>query len=110
VFQPVLFIALVVISITQAAAGSFTRDTLTLYAVGVPFMVSGLWIDFKLFGKINDKTFRKTVLVLLLFAGFVVDRVDAGRDLSRGNRARRRMIRPHRNRRDAVQLEHQSWI
>jgi hypothetical protein len=35
----------------------------------VPFMVSGLWIDFKLFGKINDETFRKTVLVLLLFAG-----------------------------------------
>lgn len=68
-FQPVLFIAFVMISITQAAAGSFTRDTLTLYAVGVPFMVSGLWIGFKLFGKINDETFRKTVLVLLLFAG-----------------------------------------
>jgi uncharacterized membrane protein YfcA len=32
-------------------------------------MVSGLWIGFKLFGKINDETFRKTVLVLLLFAG-----------------------------------------
>lgn len=69
VFQPVLFIAFVVISISQAVAGSFTRDTLTLYAVGVPFMVSGLWIGFKLFGKINDETFRKTVLVLLLFAG-----------------------------------------
>lgn len=69
VFQPVLFIAFVVISISQAVAGSFTRDTLTLYAIGVPFMVAGLWIGFKLFGKINDETFRKTVLVLLLFAG-----------------------------------------
>ncbi|KJC35855.1 permease [Bradyrhizobium sp. LTSP885] len=69
VFQPVLFIAFVVISISQAAAGSITRDTLALYALGIPFMVAGLWSGFKLFGKIDDETFRKSVLVLLLFAG-----------------------------------------
>ncbi|MGY3534934.1 putative membrane protein YfcA [Bradyrhizobium embrapense] len=63
------FVAFVVISISQAVAGSITRDTLTLYAWGVPFMVAGLWAGFKLFGKINDESFRKTVLVLLLFAG-----------------------------------------
>jgi hypothetical protein len=28
-----------------------------------------LWSGFRLFGKIDDETFRKTVLVLLLFAG-----------------------------------------
>jgi hypothetical protein len=69
VFQPVLFVAFVVISISQAVAGSITRDTLALYGLGVPFMVAGLWSGFKLFGKIDDETFRKTVLVLLLFAG-----------------------------------------
>ena len=69
VFQPVLFVAFVVISISQAVAGSVTRDTLMLYGAGVPFMVAGLWLGFRLFGKINDETFRKTVLVLLLFAG-----------------------------------------
>jgi hypothetical protein len=69
VFQPVLFVAFVVISISQAVAGSITGDTLALYGLGVPFMVAGLWSGFKLFGKINDETFRKTVLVLLLFAG-----------------------------------------
>jgi uncharacterized membrane protein YfcA len=69
VFQPVLFVAFVVISISQAVAGSITRNTLALYALGVPFMVAGLWSGFRLFGKINDETFRKTVLVLLLFAG-----------------------------------------
>ena len=37
-------------------------------------MVAGLWSGFKLFGKIDDETFRKTVLVLVLFAGFFVDR------------------------------------
>jgi uncharacterized membrane protein YfcA len=69
VFQPVLFVAFVVISASQAAAGTITRETLALYALGVPFMVAGLWAGFRLFGKINDETFRKTVLVLLLFAG-----------------------------------------
>jgi hypothetical protein len=62
-------VAFVVISISQAVAGTITGDTLVLYALGVPFMVAGLWSGFKLFGKINDETFRKSVLVLLLFAG-----------------------------------------
>jgi uncharacterized membrane protein YfcA len=69
VFQPVLFVAFVVISVSQAAAGSITWNTLTLYALGVPFLVAGLWSGFKLFGKIDDELFRKTVLLLLLFAG-----------------------------------------
>ncbi|SFH73756.1 sulfite exporter TauE/SafE family protein [Bradyrhizobium sp. Gha] len=69
VFQPVLFVSFVVISISQAAAGSITKETLALYALGVPFMVAGLWSGFRLFGKINDETFRKTVLALLLLAG-----------------------------------------
>jgi uncharacterized membrane protein YfcA len=69
VFQPVLFVSFVVISASQAAAGSITKDTLTIYVLGVPFMVVGLWIGFKLFGKIDDEIFRKTVLSLLLFAG-----------------------------------------
>ncbi|RXH27795.1 permease [Bradyrhizobium nanningense] len=69
VFQPVLFIAFVVISLSQAAAGTLTKETLMLYAMGVPFMVAGLWSGFKLFGTIKDETFRKTVLALLLFAG-----------------------------------------
>jgi uncharacterized protein len=69
VFQPVLFMAFVVISISQAVAGTITRDTLALYALGVPFMAAGLWSGFKLFGKIDDETFRKTVLSLLLLAG-----------------------------------------
>ena len=69
VFQPVLFAAFVVISISQAAAGNITRETLALYALGVPFLVAGLWCGFRLFGKIDDETFRKTVLALLLLAG-----------------------------------------
>ncbi|MCK1544139.1 sulfite exporter TauE/SafE family protein [Bradyrhizobium sp. 147] len=69
VFQPVLFVAFVVISLSQAAAGTITKETLMMYALGVPFMVAGLWSGFKLFGTIDDETFRKAVLALLLIAG-----------------------------------------
>lgn len=69
VFQPVLFAAFVVISISMGATGAFTPETLKLYGLGFPFMLAGLWAGFRLYGTIDDETFRKTVLVLLLFAG-----------------------------------------
>lgn len=69
VFQPVLFAAFVVISISMIATGAVTFETLKLYALGLPFMFAGLWSGFKLYGKIDDETFRKAVLILLLLAG-----------------------------------------
>ena len=69
VFQPVLFAAFVIISIAQLVAGSYTPETLKLYGIGLPFMVAGIWIGFKLYGAINEDTFRKAVLILVLLAG-----------------------------------------
>ena len=69
VFQPILFAAFVIISISQLMAGSYTVDTVKLYGIGLPFMVAGIWIGFKLYGTINDETFRETVLILVLLAG-----------------------------------------
>ena len=69
VFQPVLFAAFVVISVSLAAAGSVTGHTLQLYLLGAPFLLAGLWAGFRLYGKIDDELFRKSVLVLLLFSG-----------------------------------------
>jgi uncharacterized protein len=65
----VLFAAFVIISISQLGVGSYTGETVKLYGIGLPFMVAGIWIGFKLYGSINDETFRKTVLVLVLVAG-----------------------------------------
>ena len=69
VFQPVLFAAFVVISISMGITGAITPETFKLYALGFPLMLAGLWSGFKLYGTIDDETFRKAVLVLLLFAG-----------------------------------------
>jgi hypothetical protein len=40
-----------------------------LYAIGLPFMLASIWIGFKLYGSINDETFRKSVLILVLLSG-----------------------------------------
>ena len=69
VFQPVLFAAFVVISISMGFTGAINWEALTLYALGFPFMLAGLWIGFKLYGAINDETFRRAVLILVLLAG-----------------------------------------
>jgi uncharacterized membrane protein YfcA len=69
VFQPVLFAAFVIIAISQFVVGSYTVETVKLYGIGLPFMVAGIWIGFKLYGTINDETFRKTVLILVLLGG-----------------------------------------
>jgi len=69
VFQPVLFAAFVIISISMGIAGAVTMETLRLYALGLPFLLVGLWAGFKLYGKIDDEAFRRAVLVLLLLSG-----------------------------------------
>ena len=69
VFQPVLFAAFVVISISMVITGAFTTETIKLYGLGLPFMLVGIWSGFKLYGKIDDEMFRKVVLILILLAG-----------------------------------------
>ncbi len=69
VFQPVLLAAFIIISISLGASGAVTLETAKLYGIGLPFMVAGIWSGFRLYGKIDDETFRKVVLTLLLFAG-----------------------------------------
>ena len=69
VFQPVLFAAFVVISISLTVTGAFTAETIKLYGLGLPLMLVGIWSGFKLYGKIDDEMFRKVVLILILLAG-----------------------------------------
>ena len=39
---------------------------------GLPAKLAGLWLGFKLYGKLDDVAFRKMILVLLLVAGFAI--------------------------------------
>jgi uncharacterized membrane protein YfcA len=69
VFQPVMLAAIVMNVISLGIAGAITAHALQLYMLGLPAMVAGLWVGFKLYGKLDDVAFRKVILVLLLIAG-----------------------------------------
>jgi uncharacterized membrane protein YfcA len=69
IFQPVMLAAILANVVSLGVAGAITADILRLYLIGVPAMVAGLWVGFKLYGKLDDAAFRKVILVLLLIAG-----------------------------------------
>jgi uncharacterized protein len=64
-----MFSTFLMSAIWLAVAGSFTTETLTLYAFALPALAAGIWVGFKLYGKLDDAAFRKVVLCLLLIAG-----------------------------------------
>ncbi len=72
VFQPVMLAAIVATAVSLAVSGSVTADTVKLYFLGLPAMLAGLWLGFKLYGKLDDALFRKLILLLLLAAGFAL--------------------------------------
>jgi uncharacterized protein len=72
VFQPVMLAAFVVAAASLAVSGSITPDIVRLYAIGLPAILAGLWVGFKLYGKIDDAAFRKLVLWLLLASGLAL--------------------------------------
>jgi len=72
VFQPVILTGMMMIAISLSVAGAITNDTLKLYALGLPALLAGLWLGFRCYGKLDDATFRKLVLVLLLCSGLAL--------------------------------------
>lgn len=69
IFQPVMLAASAMTAISLGLGGAVTAEVVKLYLLGLPAMLAGLWIGFKLYGKLDDAAFRKVLLVLLLFSG-----------------------------------------
>jgi uncharacterized protein len=69
VFQPVMLAAIVATAISLSFAGVVTMEIVKLYVLGLPALLAGLWVGFKLYGKLDDVAFRKLILVLLVCAG-----------------------------------------
>jgi uncharacterized protein len=72
VFQPVMLGAIVVTAISLGVTGAVTPETAKLYLLGLPAMLGGLWVGFKLYGKLDDASFRKVILLALLFSGLAL--------------------------------------
>ena len=72
IFQPVMLGAIVVTAISVSVAGVVTADIVKLYVLGLPALLAGLWLGFKLYGKLDDAMFRKVILVMLFFSGWAL--------------------------------------
>ena len=72
VFQPVMLAASTVAAISLSLTGVLTVEIAKLYVLGLPALLAGLWIGFKLYGKLDDAAFRKLVLLLLLVSGLAL--------------------------------------
>ena len=72
VFQPVMLAASVATGIALSFTSVITAEIVKLYFLGLPAMLAGLWVGFKLYGKLDEAAFRKVILVLLVIAGFAL--------------------------------------
>jgi len=72
VFQPVAVAIFLMSALWIGAKGAVTADTIKLFLIGLPALFAGTWLGLKLYGRIDEATFRKIVLTLLLVSGLVL--------------------------------------
>lgn len=68
-YQPVIFAVSVITAASLTVGGAVTADVVRLYLLGLPVVLAGAWVGIKLYGRLDDKAFRKVVLVLLIVSG-----------------------------------------
>ena len=69
VFQPSGVAVFAMTGLWLGGTGMIGGGTPALFLIGLPALAVGTWAGLKLFGKLDEATFRRIVLVLLLISG-----------------------------------------
>jgi uncharacterized membrane protein YfcA len=69
VFQPVGVAIFAMSAVLLGAKGIVSADTVRLFFLGLPVLLAGTWLGLRLYGRLDEANFRKTVLALLLISG-----------------------------------------
>jgi len=69
VFQPIGVAIFAMSAFWLGVKGAISTDTAWLFVIGLPVLLAGTWLGLKLYGKLDEASFRKVVLVLLLVSG-----------------------------------------
>ena len=69
VFQPVIITTSAMTAVWLGASGAVTADTAKLFLLGLPMLLAGTWVGMRLYGRLDEASFRKVVLILLLLSG-----------------------------------------
>jgi uncharacterized membrane protein YfcA len=69
VFQPTAVATFVLVLAAMGGTQTITNDILRLFVIGLPALLMGTWLGWKLYGKLDEASFRKVVLWILLASG-----------------------------------------
>jgi uncharacterized protein len=72
VFQPVGVAIFIMSAAWLGTRGEIDRETIRLFALGLPALAAGTWLGLKLYGRLDETAFRKLVLLLLLGSGLAL--------------------------------------
>ncbi|MSP66951.1 MAG: sulfite exporter TauE/SafE family protein [Alphaproteobacteria bacterium] len=72
VFQPTAVATFLMSLLAIGGVGLVAPDAVRLFLLGVPALIAGTLLGWALYGKLDDASFRKIVLVLLLVSGLLL--------------------------------------
>ena len=72
VFQPIGVATFAMSAIGFGATGSIAIDSVKLFLFGLPVLLAGTWLGLKLYGRLDEASFRRIVLILLLASGVLL--------------------------------------
>jgi uncharacterized membrane protein YfcA len=72
VFQPVGVAIFAMSAVWLGTRGAIDRETIRLFALGLPALAAGTWLGLKLYGRLDESAFRNMVLFLLLGSGLAL--------------------------------------
>jgi uncharacterized membrane protein YfcA len=72
IFQPVAVATFAMSAVWLGVKGVVSADTIRMFLFGLPVLLAGTWLGMKLYGRLDEPTFRRVVLILLLVSGAVL--------------------------------------
>ncbi len=72
VFQPTAVATFLMTIVWFGATGALNADIGWLFTIGLPALLAGSWLGWKLYGRLDEETFRKVVLYVVLASGLTL--------------------------------------
>jgi len=72
VFQPAAVATFLMMIVWLGGAGILDADIGWLFVIGLPALFAGTWLGWKLYGRLDEATFRKVVLYVVLVSGLAL--------------------------------------
>src|SRR5262249_24872538 len=70
--QPVWVASFAMRGLWLGISGAISTDTAWFFFFGLPALLAGTWLGLKLYGHLDEASFRKVVLLLLLVSGIAL--------------------------------------